>query len=294
MGVQIPSLTPFFMKKTLSLLKKALRRTRDNFSFLQGQSFSWEEAEEALLLADFGPKFTQQLLNALRKEIGEEALGLKSALKVKIKEITSGLVPPDLSPPKIILVVGVNGSGKTTTCGKLALHLKGKGKVLLVAADTFRAAAKEQLQKLAKAAGVDFFSPEGHSDPAAVAYEASLKPYDYTIIDTAGRLHTKENLMREAVKIKKAVEKASGKEPLVLLVLDGTVGQNSLLQAQEFSKAMKVDALIITKLDGTAKGGAVFPIMDKLRIPVLFIGTGEGLDDLVPFETSSFLEAIFG
>jgi len=282
------------MKNTLSLLKRALRRTRDNFSFLQEQTFSWEEAEEALLLADFGPQFTQSLLDSLRKERGSDALGLKAALKLKIKEIASDLLPPDLSPPKTILVVGVNGSGKTTTCGKLGLFLKERGTVLLVAADTFRAAAREQLQKLAMAAGVDFFSPETHSDPAAVAFEASRQPYDYIIIDTAGRLHTKENLMREAVKIKKAVGKASGREPLVLLVLDGTIGQNSLLQAREFSKAMKVDALIITKLDGTAKGGAVFPIMKTLRIPVLFVGTGEGLQDLVPFEISSFVEAIFG
>jgi len=275
-------------------LKKALRKTRENLSLLEGRVFSWEDAEEALLLADFGPQFTQELLASLRKEMGGETMGLKSALKVRIKEILSQYPAPALSPPKIILMVGVNGSGKTTTCGKLALRLKEKGSVLLVAADTFRPAASQQLQKLAEAVEVDFFSPTGYSDPAAVAYEASRKPYDYIIIDTAGRLHTRENLMKEAVKIKGAVEKASGRKPTVILVLDATIGQNSIAQAREFSRAMEVDGLIMTKLDGTARGGAVVPIVEKLKIPVLFVGTGEGMEDLVPFEPTAFLEAVFG
>ncbi len=280
------------MKNFLSRLQRAFSRTRENLSLLEG-NFSWEDAEEALILADFGVSFVEEVLSHLQREYGPAPAGLKSVLKAKIKEMLSS-VPSVEIPRGNILVVGVNGSGKTTTAAKLAFILKEKGRVLLVAADTFRAAAKEQLQKLALQAGVDFFSAEGYSDPAAVAFDAVKKPHDYIIVDTAGRLHTKENLMKEAVKINSAIEKSSGRRPFTLLVLDGTIGQNSIAQAEEFSRALKIDGLVVTKLDGTSKGGAIVPITHRLRLPVLFVGIGEGLDDLVPFNPSSFVEALFG
>ncbi len=293
MGVQIPSLTLFFMKNLFSRLQRAFSRTRENLSLLESQNFSWEDAEEALISADFGISFAEEFLNSLKKEYGQSPLGLKSILKAKIKELLSS-IPPKEIPRGVILITGVNGSGKTTTAAKLALFLKDRGKVLLVAADTFRAAAQEQLEKLASSVGVDFFPAKGYSDPAAVAFDAAKKPYDYIIVDTAGRLHTKENLMKEAAKIKNSVIKASGNSPFTLLVLDGTIGQNSITQAEEFSRLLDIDGLVITKLDGTSRGGAIVPIVRNLKIPVLFVGIGEGMEDLVPFEPSSFVEALFG
>jgi len=284
------------MKNYLKKIKKALSKTRDNLSLFDAGQMNWEELEEALILADVGPRTTEGIIEKAKKNLSENAslYGIKLELKKEIMEILKGLPSIEHKPPEIMLLVGVNGSGKTTTGGKLANILKEKGKVLLVAADTFRAAARQQLKKLAEMVGVDYFGGEEFKDPAAVGFEAARKPYDFIIIDTAGRLHTKENLMREALKIKKSVEKSSGRKPMVYLILDGTIGQNSLFQAEEFSKALEIDGIIITKLDGTAKGGAIIPISMKTKTPILYIGVGEGMDDLVPFDASSFVEALFG
>ncbi len=284
------------MKNYLSRIKKALFKTRETISIFDNPELSWDDVEEALILADLGPVVAEEIIEDAKKEVGESAssYGIKLEIKNKIKDILSKIPSVSITPPEIMLLVGVNGSGKTTTAGKLAYRLKEQGRVLLVAADTFRAAAREQLKKLAEMVGVDYFGGEGMKDPAAVGFEAARRPYDFIIIDTAGRLHTKEDLMREALKIKKSVEKASGKTPRVLLVLDGTIGQNSIYQAEEFSKALKIDGIIITKLDGTAKGGALVPIAMKLQAPILFIGVGEGMEDLVPFDPSEFVEALFG
>lgn len=284
------------MKNYLSRIKKALFRTRETISIFDNPELSWDDVEEALILADVGPVVAEEVIDRAKKELGDAAssYGIKLEIKRKIREILESVIPPPVKSPEIILLVGVNGSGKTTTAGKLAYRFKKEGRVLLVAADTFRAAAREQLKKLAELVRVDYFGGEGMKDPAAVGFEAARKPYDFILIDTAGRLHTKENLMREAVKIKKSVEKASGRSPKVWLILDGTIGQNSIYQAEEFSKVLKIDGIIITKLDGTAKGGALVPIAMKLQAPILFIGVGEGMEDLVPFDPSEFVEALFG
>jgi fused signal recognition particle receptor len=201
--------------------------------------------------------------------------------------------------PSIILIIGVNGVGKTTTIGKLAYQLKLQGKsVLLAAGDTFRAAAIDQLDIWAKRAGVDIIKHSEGGDPAAVIYDAILasksRKADVLICDTAGRLHTKKNLMDELAKINRIIDRelpAADKE--ILLVLDATTGQNAISQVQAFSELSQISGLILTKLDGTAKGGIIVAIKDKLNVPVKYIGVGEGIDDLQPFETESFIKAMF-
>jgi fused signal recognition particle receptor len=201
--------------------------------------------------------------------------------------------------PYVILVVGINGTGKTTTVGKLAYNFRIKGlKVLLGAADTFRAAAGEQLDIWAKKAGVDIFQKNKGTDPSSVAFDTLLKAvndkYDAVLIDTAGRLHNRVHLMEELKKIKKVLSKVLPYAPNeTLLVLDGATGQNALMQAEEFSKVTDINGLIITKLDGTAKGGVVFQICAKQKIPVKYIGVGEGIDDLQDFDPKLFVSAIF-
>jgi len=284
------------MKNYLSKIKEALFRTRENFSLLDNPEVTWDDIEESLILADLGPEVVERVLEEVKHKIGENSssYAIKLGIKNKLKEILDNLPEFKIVAPEVILLVGVNGSGKTTTAAKLANVLKNRGRVLLVAADTFRAAARDQLRKLARLVDVDYFGGEEFDDPAAVGFEAAKKPYDFIIIDTAGRLHTKENLMKEAVKIKRSVEKASGKTPKVFLILDGTIGQNSIYQAEEFSKALRIDGIIITKLDGTAKGGALVPIALRLNAPILYIGIGERIEDLVPFDASTFVEALFG
>ncbi len=289
------------MKKYFSRIKSALSRTRENFlSLFENEQLTWEEIEEALIEADVGPEVTELILSKIRNSLWEGA-GRFQILKALKREILNIVKSQSLEEflkgfPAILLMTGVNGTGKTTTAAKLAWYFKNEGKKpLLCAADTYRAAASQQLKILAEKAGVDFFKSEA-KDPAAVAFDAAKeglkRKYDVIIIDTAGRLHSREDLMREAVKIKNSVIKASELRPHTLLVLDGTTGQNAIFQAQEFHSKVGVDALVITKLDGTAKGGALLPISVKVPLPVLFIGTGENLEDLVPFEAESFVEAL--
>lgn len=269
--------------------------------------------EEALISSDMGVDTTLEIIDRLEERVGkdkymsmDELVGMlreeiASLLEVgDSSQVANGSLPFDFSKkPLVILVVGVNGVGKTTTIGKLASRLKAEGKnVVLGAADTFRAAAVEQLQIWADRAGVAIVKQEMGSDPASVAYDsvssAVAKGADAVIIDTAGRLHNRVNLMNELTKIRNVIRKVIPDAPHeVMLVLDGSTGQNAYHQAQEFSKATDVTSLAVTKLDGSAKGGVVIGIVDQLQIPIKFIGIGEGIDDLKVFDKKEFVSSLF-
>ena len=269
--------------------------------------------EEALISSDMGVDTTLEIIDRLEERVGkdkymsmDELVGMlreeiASLLEVgDSSQVANGSLPFDFSKkPLVILVVGVNGVGKTTTIGKLASRLKAEGKnVVLGAADTFRAAAVEQLQIWADRAGVAIVKQEMGSDPASVAYDsvssAVAKGADVVIIDTAGRLHNRVNLMNELTKIRNVIRKVIPDAPHeVMLVLDGSTGQNAYHQAQEFSKATDVTSLAVTKLDGSAKGGVVIGIVDQLQIPIKFIGIGDGIDDLKVFDKKEFVSSLF-
>jgi fused signal recognition particle receptor len=268
----------------------------------------WEEVEETLLAADVGVAATTQIVQRLRTQSMVLATGDGTALReLLVTELTAVLGPDldrslatdrELDRPAVVLVVGVNGAGKTTTCGKIARVLVGDGRsVLLGAADTFRAAAADQLETWGERVGVPTVrGPEG-GDPASVAYDAVKTgreaDVDAVLVDTAGRLHTKLGLMDELGKVKRVVEKLSPVDE-VLLVLDATTGQNGVVQARVFTEAVAVTGVVLTKLDGTAKGGIVVSVQRELGIPVKLVGLGEGADDLAPFEPRAFAEALVG
>ena len=263
----------------------------------------YNDLEEQLILADVGPSCAVRLVDELRDEVeinglhtGQEAL---DALRDIIRREVSPKTDLDLSgKPAVILVVGVNGVGKTTTIAKLAYLYKDLGKrVMLAAGDTFRAAASEQLETWADRAGVPLVKAGEGADPAAVIFDAvksaTARGYDMVIADTAGRLHNKKGLMDELAKISRSVKKASPEASLeVLLVLDAITGQNAISQAKEFCKAADATGIILTKLDGTAKGGCVVAVKQRLGLPVRFIGVGEGIDDLLPFTPEGFVEEL--
>lgn len=269
--------------------------------------------EEALISSDMGVDTTLEIIDRLEERVGKDKyMSMDELVGMLREEIASlldvgdssqaatGSLPFDFSKkPLVILVVGVNGVGKTTTIGKLASRLKAEGKnVVLGAADTFRAAAVEQLQIWADRAGVAIVKQEMGSDPASVAYDsvssAVARGADVVIIDTAGRLHNRVNLMNELTKIRNVIRKVIPDAPHeVMLVLDGSTGQNAYHQAQEFSKATDVTSLAVTKLDGSAKGGVVIGIVDQLKIPIKFIGIGEGIDDLKVFDKKEFVSSLF-
>lgn len=295
-------------------LKNSLLKTRDNISNKIDQVLAnyrtvdeelFEEIEETLISADIGVETTLKIVNQLRDTVKlnniQDPKKIKNVLSDILKEnIINEKIDNNLNVNEktIILVVGVNGVGKTTTIGKLAMKFKKDGKkVLMVAADTFRAAAIEQLTEWANRAKVDIISHEEGSDPASVVFDgvSAMKSRDADILicDTAGRLHNKKNLMNELNKIKRVIEKEypeAKKE--VLLIVDGTTGQNAIIQAKEFMNSTDLTGAIITKLDGTAKGGMIFPLEMELGIPVKFIGIGEQVNDLVKFEPEKFIEAI--
>lgn len=264
---------------------------------------TWEELEELLILADVGVATTQKLLQRVRERAKKDELDSGAAVREALKQemVAMLTVEPPQAPPAdslhVLLVVGVNGSGKTTSIAKLAYQLKNeRKKVILAAADTFRAAAIDQLKVWAKRVGVDVIAHQPGGDPGAVVFDAieaaGSRGAQVVIVDTAGRLHTKFNLMEELKKIKRVITR-SGAPVTVLLVLDATTGQNGLAQARHFTEAVQVDGIFLAKLDSTSKGGIVLAICDELKIPVLYIGTGEQLDDMAPFDARTFVEAIF-
>ena len=306
----------FFSKDKKENLDKGLEKTKDNFfskltKAVIGKSKVDEEVldnlEEILITSDVGVETTIKIIKRIEERVAKDLYLNTSDLDRILKEEIAKLlaenntvdltdyVVPALSIPYVIMVVGVNGVGKTTTIGKLAaqFHKKGK-KVVLGAADTFRAAAVEQLQLWGNRVGVPVISHGMNTDPASVAFDAVKQAVemkaDVVIIDTAGRLHTKVNLMNELTKIKRVIQKFIPEAPHeVLLVLDGSTGQNAVVQAREFTKATDVTALAITKLDGTAKGGVVIGISDEFKIPVKYIGVGEKVDDLQVFNKHEFI-----
>ena len=294
-------------------IKAGLTKTRDALANTLGSVFSgfsqidddfYDELEESLILADLGVDTATQATEKLRKAIREQHLKTPAEAKAALKDIlvdmlNVGSVELDLSAaPSVILVIGVNGVGKTTTIGKIATQLVRDGKqVTLVAGDTFRAAAADQLEVWAGRSGASIVRQVEGADPASVVFDgirsAKAKGSDVIIIDTAGRLHNKQNLMNELNKISRIVERElpnSSKE--VLLVLDGTTGQNGLIQAKAFKEVADITAIAITKLDGTAKGGIVIAVSDALKVPVKFVGVGEQADDLMPFVARDFVEAL--
>ncbi len=296
-----------------NLIGKALKRSRDTWFGQAMRLFDrtaiadevWAELEELLISADVGVNTTEKLIEKVRQRITREKLSqgtsVRTALKAEIVNILKVALQetPDNPPlPRVILVAGVNGSGKTTSIAKLAYSSKNEGKgVILVAADTFRAAAIDQLKRLGEMVGVDVVAHQPGADPGAVVFDAleaaRSRQAQEVIIDTAGRLHTKFNLMEELKKIKRVAAKADATAPHeVILVLDATTGQNGLTQAKYFTEAVGVTSIFLAKLDGTAKGGIVLAICDELKIPIQFIGIGEKLEDMAPFDAETFVEAL--
>jgi fused signal recognition particle receptor len=270
-----------------------------------------EQIEEILIRADVGVETTQQIVENLRQRVLKDGFREPQELIATLKKQLSGFAASNgesaaahdfFAPavkPFVIMVVGVNGTGKTTTIAKLAKVFHGRGrKVLLAAADTFRAAASEQLDIWAQRAGVEIVRTQAGGDPAAIAFDAMkaaiARQVDVLIVDTAGRLHTKINLMEELKKIQRVLGKALETAPHeILLVLDASTGQNALTQARQFNEAVEITGIVVTKLDGTAKGGMVFAIQRQLKVPVRFIGLGESMDDLKVFDPQTFVEALF-
>lgn len=305
----------FFKNFSLDKIKNGLTKTRNKIvqsisETLTGKAQiddnTLDTIEEILITSDMGVETAEIIIENVRKSLkSEKDRSVQNVLNLIKKELVDILPNNNLNgidklqKPYIILVVGVNGVGKTTTIGKLAFNYKNLGyKVIVGAADTFRAAANEQLEIWARRAGVEIISSQKGNDPSSIAFETVKKAvqenYDIVLIDTAGRLHNKTNLMNELSKIKKVIQKFSESAPHeTLLVLDGTTGQNAVVQATEFSKVIDLSGLVITKLDGTAKGGVVFQISKKLNIPIRFIGVGEGIEDLQEFDRDSFISALF-
>ena len=294
-------------------IKNGLTKTRNAMATTLGGIFSafssaneefYEELEESMILADIGVETSCKAVELLRQRVKEKKLKTGEEIHTELKEILVDMLNVGDTKlrlgtkPSVILVIGVNGVGKTTTIGKLSHALSGEGKrVLLCAADTFRAAAADQLEIWAGRAGVEIVRQHEGADPAAVVFDAisaaKARGSDVILCDTAGRLHNKTNLMNELGKISRIIDRElpdADKE--VLLVLDGTTGQNGLLQAKQFKEIAGVTAIALTKLDGTAKGGIVIAVADTLQIPVKYIGVGEQMDDLMPFEAKAFVDAL--
>ena len=265
----------------------------------------FDELEEMLIMADMGADLVDRVVTSMHylcfdKNIKRGDKAREVLIGELKKELDAGDTALKLNTkPSVILMVGVNGVGKTTTIGKLAAMLKAQGKkVLLCAGDTFRAAAAEQLGIWAERAGVDFVRHEEGSDPAAVVFDGinagKARDMDVIIIDTAGRLHNKANLMNELSKMRRIIDRElPGADVETLMVLDATTGQNGLIQAEQFLETAGITGIVLTKLDGTAKGGVVFAIANRLKLPVKFVGVGEGMDDLIPFNPQDYIEALF-
>lgn len=290
------------LRKTKESMVKGMQRVVNSFTKIDEELF--EQLEETMIMSDMGVETSTQVCDALRKKIKERGITDPAKIMELIQEIIAEMMGEDngldlSTTPSIILVIGVNGAGKTTTIGKLCHQYKQEGKkVLVAAADTFRAAAIEQLQVWTDRAGVDLVKHAEGSDPAAVVFDAvtaaKARHCDVLICDTAGRLHNKKNLMEELAKINRIItQQAEGCAVETLLVLDATTGQNAVSQARLFKEVADITGIVLTKLDGTAKGGIVISIKNELHIPVKLIGVGEKIDDLQPFDNHSFVTALF-
>lgn len=293
-----------------SKLKEGLKKTKDNigkkiFAAFSGRALDddfYEELEEAMLTADMGVTATEQILDEFKDEVYREKITDTEKAKNLLKRIMVDSISydiPDYDYPLVILLAGVNGVGKTTAIGKLANNFKSIGKsVVVAAADTFRAAASDQLEVWADRANVRIIKHKEGSDPASVVFDAissaKARGDDVILVDTAGRLHNKKNLMDELKKIHKVIiRELPNADYRSYIVLDATTGQNALSQVEIFSEAIDIDGIILTKLDGTAKGGVVMAISAEQEIPVVFVGVGEKIDDLLPFNPEEFVDAIF-
>lgn len=294
-------------------LKEGLKKTRDSISgqismmlnsFTKIDEDLFEELEELLVMGDVGVTTAEKICDEVRKKVKEQGIKNPDEIMSVLKDVTEGMISGGEqlkleTKPSVILVIGVNGVGKTTSIGKIASKLKSEGKsVILGAADTFRAAAIEQLEVWADRAGVPIIKHAEGSDPASVVFDtiaaAKARKCDVVICDTAGRLHNKKNLMDELAKISRIIDKSlPGCDKEILLVLDAATGQNAVNQAREFNSVTEITGIVLTKLDGTAKGGVVIPIRAELNLPVKFIGVGEKVDDLQPFDAKDFTEALF-
>lgn len=264
-----------------------------------------DDLEAALLTADLGPALASEVVEALRDRARRESMD-RGALDAALRELLRGNLddgaasPGPADGPRVTFVVGVNGGGKTTTVGKLAARERAEGRrTMVVAADTFRAAAVEQLERWAERAGADVVKQREGADPASVVFDAlgaaRARNYDVVLVDTAGRLHTKSNLMAELAKLSRVAAKQIPDAPHdVLLVVDATTGQNGLAQAEEFTRAATLTGVVLTKLDGTAKGGVALAIRRRLGVPIRFVGVGEAVDDLLPFEADAFVDGLLG
>lgn len=293
-----------------SKLKEGLKKTKDNigkkiFAAFSGRALDddfYEELEEAMLTADMGVTATEQILDEFKDEVYREKITDTEKAKNLLKRIMVDSISydiPDYDYPLVVLLAGVNGVGKTTAIGKLANYFKSIGKsVVVAAADTFRAAASDQLEVWADRANVRIIKHKEGSDPASVVFDAissaKARGDDVILVDTAGRLHNKKNLMDELKKIHKVIiRELPNADYRSYIVLDATTGQNALSQVEIFSEAIDIDGIILTKLDGTAKGGVVMAISAEQEIPVVFVGVGEKIDDLLPFDPEEFVDAIF-
>ena len=296
-------------------LRQGLAKTRDGLSSRLDQMFAvgkaidqtlLDEIETLLITSDFGLPVTEEVIQALTKAMSRKALKDAEAVREALKTTLVQMIEPSALPlpqtdaePLVVLMVGVNGAGKTTTAGKLAHRFKSEGRqVMLAAGDTYRAAAVEQLKTWGERNGVDVVAQQTGADSASVIFDAlssaKAKGADVLIADTAGRLQNKANLMQELEKIVRVMNRIDESAPhSVLLVIDGGTGQNALMQAREFKNSVPVSGLVVTKLDGTAKGGVMFALARELGLPIHFIGVGEQLDDLRPFDAKAYVEAIF-
>ena len=290
------------LTKTRNALKQSVEEVIKSFHKIDEEFF--EELEESLIMCDVGATTAMHICEVCKDKVREQKLtepeDIKGVLKQTVAELLCGESELRLNnKPALMLVIGVNGAGKTTTVGKMASMLKRSGKkVILGAADTFRAAAIEQLEVWSERAGCELIKSVEGTDPASVVFDTisagKARNADVIICDTAGRLHNKKNLMDELEKIGRVASRELGYDDYeVLLVLDGTTGQNAVNQAREFSRVTKVTGIIVTKLDGTAKGGALLSVKHELNLPVKFIGVGEGIDDLQPFNPTEFAESLF-
>ena len=297
----------------LSKLREGLGKTRDALmggiesvmrSFVKIDEDFLDELEEILITSDVGVGASEEIIEELRERIRDDRIKTREDTMAALREIITGMIgesePLKLDTvPSVILVIGVNGAGKTTSVGKISARLKAEGKkVVVAAADTFRSAAIDQLAVWCERAGVTLIKQSEGSDPAAVVYDAAnyarSKGADVLIVDTAGRLHNKKNLMNELAKINRVIDRElPGASRENLLVLDATTGQNAIIQAKEFGEAADITGLVLNKLDGTAKGGIVLSIRRELGLPVKFIGVGEKIDDMQPFDAQEFITALF-